>query len=56
MLFIRFMVWDCLLEDTRKNYNIVKVALQYKAEINISQIAGNERPDPTPQKPTVVLL
>ena len=33
----------------QENYNIVKVALQYKAEINISQIAENERPDPPPK-------
>ena len=30
----------------QENYNIVKVALQYKAEINISQIAENERTRP----------
>ena len=39
----------------QENYNIVKVALQYKAEINILQIAENERPD-LPQKLTVMLL
>ena len=33
----------------QENNNIVKVALQYKAEINISQIAENERPDPPPK-------
>ena len=33
----------------QENYNIVKVALQYKAEINISQFAENERPDPPPK-------
>ena len=32
----------------KENY-IVKVALQYKAEINISQFAENERPDPPPK-------
>ena len=30
----------------QENYNIVKVALQYKAEIKISQFAENECPDP----------
>ena len=33
----------------QENYNIVKVALQYKAQINISQIAENKRPDPPPK-------
>ena len=33
----------------QKSYKIVKVALQYKAQINISQIAENERPDPPPK-------
>ena len=39
----------------QENYNIVKVALQYKAQINISQIAENECPDPL-RKLTVALL
>ena len=30
----------------KENYNIVKLALQYKAEINISQIPECEHPDP----------
>ena len=33
----------------QENYNVVKVVLQYKAEINISQIAENECPDPPPK-------
>ena len=30
----------------QESYNIVKVTLQYKAQINISQIAEDECPDP----------
>ena len=33
----------------KENYNIVKIALLYKAEINISQIADSEHPDPPPK-------
>ena len=33
----------------QESYNIVKVALQYKAQINVSQFAENERPDPPPK-------
>ena len=41
----------------QENYNIVKVALQYKAEINISQIAENERPDlPTKANSHAVMM
>ena len=33
----------------QESYKIVKVALQYKAQINTSQIAENECPDPPPK-------
>ena len=33
----------------KENYNIVKLALQYKAQINISQIAEGEHPNPPPK-------
>ena len=40
----------------QENYNIVKVALQYKAQINISQIAENECPDPPPKANSHALM
>ena len=42
----RFYGMVLFIGGYKENYNIVKITLQYKAQINISQIAEDEHPDP----------
>ena len=54
----RFYGMMLFIGGYKENYNIVKIALQYKAQINISQIAEAELPDPPPKanSPAVMMM